>query len=531
MSNEKNGGYKIVLTADRTLMSEYHGGIFLGFSACVPKGIIPDWIYFSFFCPSVETLKNGAAKYAPYGTRKIEAALLEYGFKTNEVIVAHPEHLHKVIGTNTCVLGVTENDPLGMGPATTTFTEVFGGQAYMKIKFKELLNHPSIKKYKPKIIVGGPGAWQLTPEDVRKKLGLDCVVVGEGERVVGRLFEKAVNGEPLPEVVYGEVVPVDEIPVIRNAAVDGLVEIARGCGRGCRFCVPTLQRFRCRSLKDILQEVEVNLKAGRRPLLHAEDVLRYKAKGVQINKEAVIELFKTLKNYPGVESVGISHFALSSVAVAPDLIEELSSILGADKDSWVSGQTGVETGSPRMIRKHMKGKCKPFQPEDWPSMVVEAFEILAENRWVPCSTLIIGLPGEEEKDIELTIELVKELRPFKSLIVPLFYVAMGAMRDRTESFTLEKMKPLHGELFLDCWEHNLHWGKVLLKEYSVTSKLGVSYGARLVLSYAMKKAEKLIQICRKQYDCDVKAMVNDVRNGKLQITPRPIKILQRMIGH
>jgi hypothetical protein len=31
----ENKGFKVVLTADRTLMSEYSGGIFLGFSACV----------------------------------------------------------------------------------------------------------------------------------------------------------------------------------------------------------------------------------------------------------------------------------------------------------------------------------------------------------------------------------------------------------------------------------------------------------------------------------------------------------------
>jgi len=251
MFGGKNGGYEIVLTADRTLMSEYHGGIFLGFSACVPKGIIPDWVYFSFFCPSVEVLENGAVKYAPYGTRKIEAALLDYGFKTEEVIVAHPEHLHKVIGPNTRVVGITENDPLGIGPATSTFTQIFGGHAYMAVKFKEILNHASMGKYKPRIIVGGPGAWQLQPGEVRRELGIDCVVIGEGEKVAGPLFEKAVKGEMLPEVVYSEIVSVDEIPVIRNATIDGLIEIARGCGRGCRFCVPTLQQFRCLPIKRI----------------------------------------------------------------------------------------------------------------------------------------------------------------------------------------------------------------------------------------------------------------------------------------
>ncbi len=47
----KADGYKVVLTAERTLMSEYAGDIFLGFSACVPRGLIPDKLYFSLFCP------------------------------------------------------------------------------------------------------------------------------------------------------------------------------------------------------------------------------------------------------------------------------------------------------------------------------------------------------------------------------------------------------------------------------------------------------------------------------------------------
>jgi hypothetical protein len=38
----------------------------------------------------------------------------------------------------------------------------------------------------------------------------------------------------------------------------------------------------------------------------------------------VINLFKAVKNYPGVDSVEISHFALSSVTCTPDLIEEIS---------------------------------------------------------------------------------------------------------------------------------------------------------------------------------------------------------------
>jgi radical SAM superfamily enzyme YgiQ (UPF0313 family) len=523
-------GYKVVLTADRTLMSEYRGGIFLGFSACVPKGLIPDWLYFSMFCPSVPVNEDGSVKYAPCGTRKIEAALLDHGFKREDVIVAHPQHLHKVVGSRTKVIGITENDPLGMGPATSTFTQLFNGEAYMNIKFRELLSHPAIKKYRPKIIVGGPGAWQLENKEVLSKMEIDCVVVGEGEKVVGPLFKRALDGEPLPEVVHGNVAETEEISLIKEATIDGIVEIARGCGRGCDFCVPTLQRYRCLPIKDILKEVEVNLRAGKRPLLHAEDVLRYKAKGLEVNGEAVVELFKTVRSYPGVKAVGMSHFALSSIASAPDVVEEISNILGAGEDGgWLSGQTGLETGSPRLIEKNMKGKCKPFEPEDWPQVVIDAFEVMSRNCWVPCATLIIGLPGETEKDVDLTIDLIEELKSFKSLIVPLFLVSMGGLKGKTESFNVEEMTPKQSELFLKCWEHNINWGQNLLQEYFLTKSGIKGYGLRFLFSYGTKQAKKLIRQCKEDYNYDLAAMIQDERSGKASLGPAPIRFIYRYL--
>jgi radical SAM superfamily enzyme YgiQ (UPF0313 family) len=249
-----------------------------------------------------------------------------------------------------------------------------------------------------------------------------------------------------------------------------------------------------------------------------------------VNREAVINLFKTVKSYPGVDSVGISHFALSSVASAPDLIEEMSNILDVGKDGgWFSGQTGIETGSPRLIKDHMMGKCKPFNPDDWPHVVTDAFEVLSENSWVPCATLIIGLPGETEKDIDLTIDLVEELKTFKSLIVPLFLVSEGGLKERAESFSVEKMTSKHSELFLKCWEHNLNWGDTFLKEYSVTQGGGKGYGLRLVFSYAIKQGKNLIRKCQNDYEYDLPAMIKDAGNGKINVAPLPIRFIYRLL--
>jgi radical SAM superfamily enzyme YgiQ (UPF0313 family) len=532
LARKAQEGYKVVLTADRTLMSEYSGGIFLGFSACVPKGLIPDWLYFNMFCPSVPVNEDGSVRYAPCGTRKVEAALLNHGFKSDDVIVAHPEHLDKVVGSRTKIVGITETDPLGKAPATSTFTQLFEGVAYMNIKFREVLNHPAIRRYKPRIVVGGPGAWQLEDNASRRKMGVDCVVVGEGDNIVGPLFEKAVNGEHLPEIVKGDPVETEEIPQIMNGTVDGIVEIARGCGRGCEFCVPTLQRYRCLPINDILKEVEVNLRAGRRPLLHAEDVLRYKAKGLEVNKEAVIDLFKTVRSYPSVEAVGMSHFALSSVASAPKVVEEISNILDAGKEGgWLSGQTGLETGSPRLIKEFMMGKCKPFNPEDWPQVAVNAFEIMERNFWVPCATLIIGFPGETEKDVDLTLDLLGELKGFKSLIVPLLFVSMGGLKEKTESFAIENMTPKQTELFFKCWEHNIDWGQTLLQEYFVTKSGLKGYGLKFLLSYGIKQAKNLMQQCKEDYDYDMAAMIKDERSGKIKVGPAPIRFIYKYLRH
>ena len=450
----------------------------------------------------------------------------------NEVIVAHPDYLHRVVGEETRVIGITENDPLGMGPATTTFTQLFGGEAYMAIKFREILNHPAVIRYKPKIIVGGAGAWQLEDDEVRRGLGIDCVVVGEGEKVVGPLFEKAVNGEPLPELVYGDVVPEEDMPIIRNPTIHGLIEIARGCGRGCAFCVPTLLKLRSRPISHILKEVEVNVRAGKNPILHAEDVLRYGTKKIEPDEEKVIKLFKAIRNHPAVEHIGISHFALASVACAPKLVEEITPLMGVGETvEWIGAQTGIETGSPEMIKMHMAGKCKPFKPEEWPDVVVRAYEILKDNNWLPCSTIIIGLPGETEKDVSLTIDLVERLWSFRGLIVPLFFVAIGRLRKKSKSLKLEDLTIRRSELLLKCWEYNLKWAKILLNDYLRTwiKNRIVRASMRKILEYGIKYGSEAIKKCREDYGYNLLAFREDVVRGRVSITPRSVAIIRKII--
>ena len=491
-------------------MSEYSGHTFLGFSACVPRGLIPDKLYFSVFCPSVRTDGQGRPQVAPCGIRRIEAALLRYGFQRDEVAVAHPDHLNAFIGNATKVIGITESDPLGIGPATSTFTQIFGGEAYMAIKFRELLRNSRLRKQDVKIIMGGPGAWQLQG-DLQKKLGIDTLVLGEGEEVVGPLFEKATRGESLPDVMQTGPVDENDVPTLVGPSVLGITEIARGCGRGCDFCTPTLLRLRSFSLEHVLEDVEANLSGGRQPLLHAEDVLRYKAKGMEINRQAVVELFRAVSSFPGVQKVAISHFALSSVMSSPGLIEDISTVLHLGENGrWLGGQTGIETGSSKLMEKHMLGKCLPFHAEDWPEIVTDAFQILSENHWVPCATLILGLPGESEEDVVETIELVERLRRFRSLLVPLFFVPMGRLKEKAEALTLKDVTARRGELIVRCWDHNMSWLPALMK--GAEDNLKMHYAVKPVLAFGALRTRQFLRRCEIEYGYDLRAMIADLRH-------------------
>ncbi len=83
-------------------------------------------------------------------------------------------------------------------------------------------------------------------------------------------------------IIRGTVVPGQDIPVNRGPTIAGIVEIGRGCWRGCTFCSPTMRTMRHRPLENILEDVHVNLSAGQTDiLLHSEDVFTYGSSGMK----------------------------------------------------------------------------------------------------------------------------------------------------------------------------------------------------------------------------------------------------------
>jgi radical SAM superfamily enzyme YgiQ (UPF0313 family) len=459
----------VLLTADRTLMSNYHHNEFLGFGTCAPPNFIPEWLYSYLFFPPLET-SSGRPWTAPYGLRKTEAQLLKEGFKVDTV---SPSALSKRL-ENTKVLGIYTMDPFGLGPASTTLASIFKKEPYLAKHFQTLLKSQAIQKAKKnglKVIVGGPGAWQFRcRENAAKELGIDCVVEGEAENVLGKLFRVAMEGQDLPshyEVGLGETPTLEQIPDIVQPSINGLIEIGRGCCRGCKFCNVTLRPLRWYPVEKVERELDVNLNSGKvtGACLHAEDVMLYGSNNTVPNDEKLIQLHEMVMNK--VDSISWSHASLAAVASAPKLFSKLSEII-LQKQSWWGAEIGIETGSPEVAKKIMPAKAHPFSADKWHEVVVEGMGLMHDYKLVPACTLIVGLPEEKEEDVAKTMDLVDDLKAMRSLIVPLFFVPLGKLKSE-DWFTNTQLKSLHKQLLIQCAEHDFYWVDNLL-DWSFSDK-------------------------------------------------------------
>jgi radical SAM superfamily enzyme YgiQ (UPF0313 family) len=452
----------VLLTADRTLMSNYHQNEFLGFGTCAPPNFIPEWLYSYLFFPPLKT-SRGHPWTAPYGLRKTEAQLIKEGFQVDTV---SPSHLEKHVN-DAKVLGIYTMDPFGLGPASTTLASIFKKEPYLAKHFQALLKMPAIRRAKAnglKVIVGGPGAWQFSyRENAAKDLGIDCIVEGEAENIIGKLFKAAAEGQEIPrhyEIGVGEAPSLEEIPDIVKPSINGLIEIGRGCCRGCQFCNVTLRPLRWYPIEKVERELNVNLSSGKAKgiCLHAEDVMLYGSMNTTPNEEKLVQLHELVMKR--CDSISWSHCSLAAIASSPKVFSKLSELI-LQKQSWWGVEIGIETGSPEIAKKIMPAKAHPFSADNWHDVVVDGMGLAHDYKLVPACTLIVGLPDEKEEDVIKTMELVDDLKGMRSLIVPLFFVPLGKLKSE-DWFTNTKLSKLHKQLLVQCAEHDFYWVDSLL---------------------------------------------------------------------
>ncbi len=466
-------GRKIVLAASDSESSEYLRSTWRQMLlACLPqryaKYMGVDWSM------EHEVAPDGQAKYVPHGLRIIESLLLQK-FPPEDVVVCYTDQLDQFIGDETRAVGVHAHNPLGVTFATDVYVNLYGHyeEPVNAYEFRRLITHPAIQKHKHhlKLIVGGPGSWQIEKKNLQDEWKIDTIVDGEAEEVALPLFESASRGESLPRKVTGRSPMLESIPKIHHRSTLGVVEITRGCGRGCQFCSVALRRGKSIPLEHILENVRVQAAEGADTvLLTTEDLWLYEqGPRFDTNLPALKKLFESVAVVPGIKYIMLTHGTLAPIVLRPEIIEELSPLAVGMSVSQHPGSThpenrfanffvGIETASPRLFEQHMKGKGYPFRPQQWPDVVLKGLQILNKHNWFPFATWIIGLPGETDEDTKQSLDLLFSLKEAKWCVLPTLFVPLEDTkleRKGNKSKKLIELTDLQWEFFYTCWRYNL----------------------------------------------------------------------------
>jgi len=496
----KDGGRLIVLSAPLTEAIDYAGYFIQMAMASMPiwmepviNSRYPSW-------RNVERNPDGTACYMPAGVRLLQASLLRE-WNDEDIAVCYPDDLHQFIGPKTRVVAVSTHNPLGVTFAAGVYTSIFGSSRlpinshYARLLFESIKNSPYRQNFK--VIVGGSGGWQITQTNSFEELSVDCVVEGRSEsQDCMALFHKAIRGEELPrELNVAHPTSREALLVPDKRTTFGVVEMTTGCGRRCQFCVPDLNPQIDFPKEKIMKGVRANVREGNKMIsLATEDMfiwgqVRTETPFFFPNREALVDLYSSIVNTPGVERHVLSHCTIAPFVVDPLLIRKLSEVLlpispihlprlsSHPQGKALSPLVGLETGSVRMAKKIMPSKGVPFSIDDWPSVALEGLRVANENNWFPVMTLMVGNPGETDEDSMATLDLIYEMERrglfaflVPSIFTPLHDTRMEKARGVTET---QRLTPLQWQVMMKSWKLNLRpalyswWGPMAWRVGSI----------------------------------------------------------------
>ena len=468
-------GVKFVLTAPDTESTEQAFSPWKQMMyASAPAQYVPRFFYKSKF--DRPRYEDGSAKVMPYGVRVAEEVLRRH-YPDDDVVVCYPDDLDSFVGRRTAAVGVGAHNPIGTAFSTGVYSNIFGSSArpINAAESERVYLHPAIRKHRPKVIVGGAGAWQIDKTGSRERLGVDCIIHGRAESKVLEIFRMAEERQELPATVQAPEPSVENLVIPRKRSTYGIVEMNRGCGRQCAFCSPTLETRISVPMPDVLAAVRANTSNGGRIIFPvSEDIFIYGASAPFYipNPNQLLNFYGSIAAEPGVDYLPLSHATIAPAVVNPGLIRDLSSIL-LDKSAlqnrnsthpdkrFLAPLIGIETGSPRLAALTMSGKSLPFDIRDWQEIVVEGTNILNDNNWFPVYTFIVGLPNETEDDVKQSLDLLHRLKNNKVLYVPSIFTPLEDTRMASgHAMKARELTQLQWEFIMTAWKQSRDFGEM-----------------------------------------------------------------------
>ena len=199
----------------------------------------------------------------------------------------------------------------------------------------------------------------------------------------------------------------EEMPIfprgVREGGVTAWVTILRGCDKRCTYCIVPYVRGRemSRPLGEIRAEVEALVRAGVREVtLLGQNVNAY---GKDLGDlEGFATLIGELDKVEGLRRIRYT------TSHPRDFTQEMIDAVAASHHVCEHFHVPVQSGSPHMLKRMARG----YTRERYVDLVERIRRAVPEASIT--TDLIVGFPGETERDFEETLELCRQLRFDKS---------------------------------------------------------------------------------------------------------------------
>ncbi len=284
-----------------------------------------------------------------------------------------------------------------------------------------LVNTCSVREKPEQKVYSALGRFKKIKEVRGAILGVaGCVAQQEGERLLERIpyLDLVIGTHAIPRIpqmlerleVSGEGVCKTDfdpeakhldpfLPQGRLSAVKSYVTIMQGCNHFCSYCIVPHVRGeeRSRPSREILDEVKHLAERGVKEIcLLGQNVNSY---GKGLNQEVSFpELLSNLNEIEGIERI---RFTTSH---PKDLSEALVQAHGRLKKLCEHIHLPFQSGSNKILNAMNRGYTKESYLEkiDRLREVCSSIAVTAD--------VIVGFPGEEEKDFEETLDLMERIR-------------------------------------------------------------------------------------------------------------------------
>ena len=290
------------------------------------------------------------------------------------------------------VLGITSTTPL-----INRALDILG---------KAKLTNPDILT-----VIGGAHASAL-PSEVSMEPPVDVVVYGEGEQTMkeicnkselnsikGIAFRSRINPpreliRDLDELPFPDMSQFDlskySHPLRRSTSIPILT--SRGCPYACVFCNKRIfgQHFRTRSPNNVVDEIEERVNTINVTEFHIIDdqFIQDRERTIEICKEIVRRKMDIQWCCPN---------GVRADSIDANLVRHMK------KAGCYSLSFGVESGCPRILREINKQTTL--------KKIEDAVRVCKQQGIETVAFFVIGFPSETEKDIKMTIEFAKRIRP------------------------------------------------------------------------------------------------------------------------